>query len=111
MASKNAFRSGELTAIGPIYSRSRQRQVRNLLSRTRLALSFTDRSSDGARMRYASLRGATLAATAAIASLAAQAGERYLVITEEIGIGPPPARFTERVILPPSQPLYRILTY
>src|SRR5947199_315893 len=28
VASKNAFRSGELTAIAPIYPRSRQRQVR-----------------------------------------------------------------------------------
>src|SRR5437660_2035942 len=32
VARKNAFRSGELTAIDPIYSRSRQRQVRNLFS-------------------------------------------------------------------------------
>ena len=63
-------------------------------------------------MRYASLRGATLAATAAIATLAAQAGERYLVIPEEIGIGPPPARFTEAVIIRAADALYdRILTY
>src|SRR5260370_39171947 len=34
VARKNAFRSGELTAIDPIYSRSPQRQVRNLLSLT-----------------------------------------------------------------------------
>jgi len=35
-----------------------------------------------------------LVATAALFSLPAQAGERYLVTSEEIGIGPPPARYT-----------------
>ena len=45
-------------------------------------------------MRYASVLGAALVATAALYSLPAQADERYLVIPEEIGIGPPPARYT-----------------
>jgi hypothetical protein len=48
----------------------------------------------GARMRYASVLVAGLVATAALFSLPAQAGERYLVTPEEIGIGPPPARYT-----------------
>ena len=45
-------------------------------------------------MRFASVLGAVLVATAALLSLPAQAGERYLVIPEEIGVGPPPARYT-----------------
>jgi hypothetical protein len=45
-------------------------------------------------MRYAPVLGAALVATAALLSLPAQAGERYLVVPEEIGIGPPPARYT-----------------
>ena len=45
-------------------------------------------------MRYASVLVAVLVATAALFSLPAQAGERYLVTPEEIGIGPPPARYT-----------------
>ncbi|MDI1262407.1 MAG: hypothetical protein PS018_04020 [bacterium] len=43
-------------------------------------------------MRYASVLGAVLAA--AISSLPAQAERLYLVTPEEIGIGPPPARYT-----------------
>jgi hypothetical protein len=35
-----------------------------------------------------------LVATAALLSLPAQAGERYLVTSEEIGVGPPPERYT-----------------
>src|SRR4030095_13013829 len=50
--------------------------------------------SEGTRMRYASVLVAVLVATAALFSLSAQAGERYLVTPEEIGIGPPPARYT-----------------
>ena len=45
-------------------------------------------------MCYASVLVAVLVATAALFSLPAQAGERYLVTSEEIGIGPPPARYT-----------------
>jgi hypothetical protein len=43
-----------------------------------------------------------LVATAALFSLPAQAGERYLVTPEEIGIGPPP-----RALHPDSVPLQR----
>lgn len=43
-------------------------------------------------MRYASILK-TLAATAVIVSSAAQAHERWPVIPEEVGIGPPPARY------------------
>jgi hypothetical protein len=46
-------------------------------------------------MRYASVLGAALVATAAISSLPAQALDRlFLVTPEEIGVGPPPARYT-----------------
>jgi hypothetical protein len=45
-------------------------------------------------MRHASVLVAVLVATAALFSLLAQAGERYLVTSEEIGIAPPPARYT-----------------
>jgi hypothetical protein len=45
-------------------------------------------------MRYASILGAALVATVAISSLPAQAQQRFLVTPEEIGIGPPPARYT-----------------
>lgn len=48
----------------------------------------------GARMRYASVLGATLVATAALLSLPAQAQQFFLVTPEEIGVGPPPARYT-----------------
>ena len=45
-------------------------------------------------MHYASVLGAALVATAAISSLPAQAQQqRFLVTPEEIGIGPPPARY------------------
>jgi len=44
-------------------------------------------------MRYASILKATLAATVVAVSLPAQAHERWPVIPEEIGIGPPPARY------------------
>ena len=44
-------------------------------------------------MRYAPVLSAALVATAALLALPAQAGERYLVTPEEIGIGPPPARY------------------
>ena len=48
VASKNAFRSGELTAIGPIYSRSRQRQVRKpSFAAARLPVSSRDRQKRG----------------------------------------------------------------
>ena len=52
-------------------------------------------------MRYASVLGAALVATAALLSLPALAGGRYLVTPEEIGVGPPPAR------TPDSIPLHR----
>ena len=46
-------------------------------------------------MRYASVLGAVLVATAAISSLPAQAQGRFFLVTpEEIGVGPPPARYT-----------------
>jgi hypothetical protein len=45
-------------------------------------------------MRYASVLQAALIATAAIASLPAQAGQPlFLVTPDELGIGPPPARY------------------
>ena len=45
-------------------------------------------------MHYASVLGAALVATAAISSLPAQAQQqRFPVTPEEIGIGPPPARY------------------
>jgi hypothetical protein len=44
-------------------------------------------------MRYASMLKTTLAAAVLIISLPAQAHERWPGIPEEIGIGPPPARY------------------
>ena len=45
-------------------------------------------------MHYASVLGAVLVATAAISSLPAQAQQPFFLVTpEEIGIGPPPARY------------------
>lgn len=43
-------------------------------------------------MRYASVLIAALVAAAALLALPAQA-QRFLVIPEEIGVGPPPARY------------------
>ena len=45
-------------------------------------------------MRYTLMLRTTWAAAAVIVSLAAQAHERWPVIPEEIGIRPPPARYT-----------------
>jgi hypothetical protein len=45
-------------------------------------------------MRFASVLGAVLVATSALLLQPAQAGKRYLVTPEEIGIGPPPAGYT-----------------
>ena len=44
-------------------------------------------------MIYASVLRTVLIATAAVMSLAAQAQERWPGIPQEIGIGPPPARY------------------
>ena len=44
-------------------------------------------------MIYASVLRTVLIATAAVISLAAQAQERWPGIPQEIGIGPPPARY------------------
>ena len=44
-------------------------------------------------MRHASVLKFALIATAAALSLPAQAHERWPVIPQEIGIGPPPARY------------------
>src|SRR3954451_13397610 len=49
VASKNAFRSGELSAIGAIYSRSRKRQVGKGLSRPREAAGRTPSGLRSAR--------------------------------------------------------------
>jgi hypothetical protein len=45
-------------------------------------------------MRYAAAVRAAVVATAATLSLPVDAHERWPVIPEEIGIGPPPARYT-----------------
>jgi hypothetical protein len=45
-------------------------------------------------MRYAAAARAAVVATAATLSLPVDAHERWPVIPEEIGIGPPPARYT-----------------
>jgi hypothetical protein len=45
-------------------------------------------------MRHASVLVATLVATSVLLSLPAQARQFFLVTPEEIGVGPPPARYT-----------------
>ena len=45
-------------------------------------------------MRHASVLVATLVATSVLLSLPAQAQQFFLVTPEEIGVGPPPARYT-----------------
>ena len=45
-------------------------------------------------MKFASALGAVLVGMAVVASLPAAANERWPVIPEEIGVGPPPARYT-----------------
>src|SRR5215213_2126028 len=84
VAHKNAFRSGELTAIGPIYPRPRQRQVRKpAFAQARLPI-YCDGSAEatGACMRYASVLGAALVATSALLFLPAQAQHFFLVTPE-----------------------------
>src|SRR5205085_4038356 len=49
--------------------------------------------TNGVPMRHASVLKFALIATAAALSLPAQAHERWPVIPQEIGIGPPPARY------------------